>query len=317
MAVGKGRKALLRSWDEIEKLEKDLGLKPNSYRSGKPGTWQSQRSNRITKTLSNKKKRATPQQRQREYDKKIADRLDPVIGEQLRERDRVAYEKPHVKASKSKHASIRRFRKNASDAVIGVLDAARETELNQIRQAPGIFNWRDTKSKPSAASPKGRNIPYFETEHDIDIAKGGGDWDLQKDRSNIYTIDRPTHAKITKATEQGKDILAQDMKNRARLPTVTGPSRKVVMTSKALKSLMSAKGFMSLITLPIAYAATSFLPEQQAMAAEDALSLFDPLGLPRGGRYSKTPESAEFNVHLPPHLRKLKDPNWGGGSFRY
>jgi len=317
VATPKGTKATLRSLDEIKRLEKELGLKPKPYDSTKQGTWQSQRSNRITKTLSNKRKRATPEQRQKEYDKKIADRLDPVIGEQLRERDRVAYDKPNIKASKAKHASIRRQRKRDADAVIGILDAARETEVDQIRQAPGIFNWRDTKSKPSIASPEGRNIPYFEIEHDKDIAKGGGDWDVKRDRPNIYTIDRPTHAKITKATEQGKDALAQDMKNRARLPTVTGSSRDVVMTPKKLKSLMNLKSVMPWLTIPLAYAATSLLPEQKAMAAEDILSLLDPLGLPRGGRYSKTPGSAEFNAHLPPYLRRLKDPTWGGGLTRY
>ena len=317
MATPKGTKATLRSLDEIKRLEKELGLKPKPYDPTKQGTWQSQRSNRITKTLSNKRKRATPEQRQKEYDKKIADRADPIKGEEVRAKAREDYKKPHVRASKSKHSTRRRERERGAKKSIGILDAGRETELDQIRQAPGIFNWRDTNSAPSDYYPEGKNIPYFETEHDIDVAKGGGDWDVKRDRPNIYTVDRPTHARITKATEQGKDALAQDMKSRARLPTVTGPARDVVMTPKKLKSLMNLKSVMPWLTIPLAYAATSLLPEQKAMAAEDVLSLLDPLGLPRGGRYSKTPGSAEFNAHLPPYLRRLKDATWGGGLHRY
>ena len=312
-----GTKRVLRSWDQIEELEKELGIKPNPHDPKKHGTWRSQRSLRINKTRVNRKRRANPEYVQDEYAKKRAIRQDPIKGEEVREKSREDYKKPHVRAGKAKHASKRRQRKQDVKKSIGILGAARDTELDQMRRLPGILDWRDTKSAPSDYYKEGKNIPFFEEEHHKDVARGGGDWDVKRDRSNIYMVDRPTHLKITRAREQGKHTLAEDLKNRARHPTVTGPSRKIVMTSKALKSLMSAKGFMSLITLPIAYAATSFLPEQQAMAAEDALSLFDPLGLPRGGRYSKTPESAEFNVHLPPHLRKLKDPNWGGGSFRY
>ena len=317
MATPKGTKALLRSLDEIKRLEKELGLKPKPYDSTKQGTWQSQRSNRITKTLSNKRKRATPEQRQKEYDKKIADRSDPIKGEVVRAKAREDYKKPHVRAGKAKHSTRRRERKQDVKKSIGILGAARDTELDQMRRFPGILDWRDTKSAPSDFYPKGKNMPFFEEEHHRDLARGGGDWDVKRDRSNIYMVDRPTHKKITRAREQGKDVLAEDMKNRARLPAVTGSSRDVVMTPKRLKSLMSLKSAMPWLTLPLAYAATSFLPEQQAMAAEEILGLLDPLGLPRGGRYSKTPGSAEFNVHLPPHLRKLKDPTWGGGLLRY
>ena len=312
-----GTKRVLRSWDQIEALEKELGIKPKPYDPKKQGTWRSQRSLRINKTRVNRKRRADPEYVQDEYDKKRVIRQDPIKGEEERAKAREYYKNPHVRAIKAKHASKRRQRKQDAKKSIGILGAARDTELDQMRRLPGILNWRDTKSAPSDYYKEGKNIPFFEEEHHKDVARGGGDWDVKGDRSNIYMVDRPTHLKITRAREQGKDALAEDMKNRARLPTVTGPARDVVMTPKRLKSLMNLKSAMPWLTIPLAYAATSFLPEQQAMAAEEILGLLDPLGLPRGGRYSKTPGSAEFNVHLPPHLRKLKDPTWGGGLLRY
>ena len=319
MAVPKGVKATLRTLKEIKELEKELGLKPKPYDSTKQGTWESQRSNRITKTLSNRRKRATPEQREKEYEKRREVRA--VKGEEIRKKERKAYKRPHVKAGKAKHSALRRGRLRGANVIAGILGTARDIELDEIRRFPGIFNWRDTFSAPSESYSEGKRIPYFETEHYKDIAKGGGDWDVKKDRPNIYSVDRPTHADITRATERGKHELAQGMKDRARLPTVTGPARKSVITSEILKKILRRGGSlmnpMAWPTMLAGMGLLAFSPEESkaSMVGESLVAASDPLMTVLSGQRLNRPreyttEGGWRNQLGDPTFRQKKYTTW-------
>ena len=167
------------------------------------------------------------------------------------------------------------------------------SRMQRRLKAIGIMDYGGIRP-PSAKHPTGRVPPYLR----MDESKG---FYLTPDQQLFIEYGTPESNTEEYVKKMGRSDRNKDVK----------------VPSAIKKSIRSGKGFIPWLTLPLAYAATSFLPEQQAMAAEDALSLLDPLGLPRGGRYSKTPGSAEFNAHLPPHLRKLKDPTWGGGLLRY
>lgn len=313
MAVPKGVKAALRTLEEIKELEKDLGLKPKPYDSTKPGTWQSQRSNRITKTLTNRRKRATPEQREKEYKKRREVRADPVKGEEVREKARKVYKRPHVRAGKAKHSALRRGRLRGANVISGILGAARDVELDEIRRFPGIFNWRDTFSAPSEYYPEGKRKPYFETEHYKDIARGGGDWDLKGDRPNIYNIDKPTHADITRATERGQHELAQGMKDRAKLPTVTGQARKAVITPEILKKILRRGGSlmnpMAWPTMLAGMGILAFSPEESkaSMVGEGLVAASDPLFTVLSGPRLNRPREYTTEGGW---RNKLRDPFW-------
>jgi len=167
------------------------------------------------------------------------------------------------------------------------------SRLQRRLKAIGIMDYGGVRP-PSAKHPTGRVPPYLR----MDESKG---FYLTPEQQLFIEHGTPE----TNTEKYIKKMGRPDRNKDVKIP------------SAIKKSIRSAKGIMPWLTIPLAYAATSLLPEQQAMAAEDVLGLLDPLGLPRGGRYSKTPGSAEFNVHLPPHLRKLKDPTWGGGLLRY